>query len=219
MAASWLAQMGWQVAVLDAPWPSAGALDVGPDRAPQPAPPAVRSVTAALLSDWLATGDVAVVDVTASASYVERHVPGAWLAVRSQLPNLLPELLTRLGTPRRVVLTCGSSLRARFAAKDIEGLLMTSEVWVFEGGTAAWIAAGQPVETGETHLLSQRIDRYQRPYEGIDNATAMQAYLDWEFGLVEQLGRDGTHPAFSWFEAGMSLELVVGRGSIGRLDG
>jgi hypothetical protein len=21
----------------------------------------------------------------------------------------------------------------------------------------------------------------------------MQAYLDWEFGLVEQLGRDGTH--------------------------
>jgi len=21
----------------------------------------------------------------------------------------------------------------------------------------------------------------------------MQGYLDWEFGLVEQLGRDGTH--------------------------
>jgi hypothetical protein len=21
----------------------------------------------------------------------------------------------------------------------------------------------------------------------------MQAYLDWEFGLVEQLGKDGTH--------------------------
>ena len=21
----------------------------------------------------------------------------------------------------------------------------------------------------------------------------MQAYLDWEYGLVEQLGRDGTH--------------------------
>lgn len=24
----------------------------------------------------------------------------------------------------------------------------------------------------------------------------MQAYLDWEFGLVEQLGRDGTHGFF-----------------------
>ena len=39
-----------------------------------------------------------------------------------------------------------------------------------------------------------RIDRYRRPYEGTDNPVeAMQGYLDWEFGLVEQLGRDGTH--------------------------
>ena len=33
-----------------------------------------------------------------------------------------------------------------------------------------------------------------REYEGTDNPVeAMQGYLDWEFGLVEQLGRDGTH--------------------------
>lgn len=39
-----------------------------------------------------------------------------------------------------------------------------------------------------------REGRYKRPYEGTDNpAAAMQAYLDWEFGLVEQLRRDGTH--------------------------
>ncbi len=36
--------------------------------------------------------------------------------------------------------------------------------------------------------------RYRRPYEGTDApAEAMQAYLDWEFGLVAQLARDGTH--------------------------
>jgi len=35
--------------------------------------------------------------------------------------------------------------------------------------------------------------RYRRPYEGTDvSAGAMQAYLDWEYGLVEQLGRDAT---------------------------
>ena len=35
---------------------------------------------------------------------------------------------------------------------------------------------------------------YTRPYEGMDVAPeAMQAYLDWEFGLIEQLHRDGTH--------------------------
>ena len=39
--------------------------------------------------------------------------------------------------------------------------------------------------------------RYKRPYEGTDNkAAAMQAYLDWEYGLVDQLARDGTHGFF-----------------------
>jgi len=36
--------------------------------------------------------------------------------------------------------------------------------------------------------------RYKRPYEGTENkAVAMQAYLDWEYGLVDQLARDATH--------------------------
>ena len=39
--------------------------------------------------------------------------------------------------------------------------------------------------------------RYKRPYEGTDNPReAMQAYLEWEYGLVEQLARDGTHGFF-----------------------
>jgi hypothetical protein len=39
--------------------------------------------------------------------------------------------------------------------------------------------------------------RYRRPYEGTDvDVKAMQAYLDWEFGLVEQLRRDDTHGFF-----------------------
>jgi hypothetical protein len=39
--------------------------------------------------------------------------------------------------------------------------------------------------------------RYRRPYEGTDIDTgAMQAYLDWEYGLVEQLQRDGSHGFF-----------------------
>ena len=39
--------------------------------------------------------------------------------------------------------------------------------------------------------------RYRRPYEGTDHKeAAMQAYLDWEYGLVDQLERDGTHGFF-----------------------
>jgi hypothetical protein len=33
--------------------------------------------------------------------------------------------------------------------------------------------------------------RYRRPFEGTEaSRDAMQAYLDWEYGLVEQLKRD-----------------------------
>jgi hypothetical protein len=50
------------------------------------------------------------------------------------------------------------------------------------------------VEQGEARLASPRIDRYRRPYEGTDAPqAAMQAYLDWEYGLVAQLARDGTN--------------------------
>jgi hypothetical protein len=65
---------------------------------------------------------------------------------------------------------------------------------VLAGGTAGWVASGRALEPGEQRLLGPRIDRYRRPYEGTDAPrSAMQAYLDWEFGLVAQLGRDGTH--------------------------
>uniref|UniRef100_UPI0035CA357D rhodanese-like domain-containing protein n=1 Tax=uncultured Sphingomonas sp. TaxID=158754 RepID=UPI0035CA357D len=52
-----------------------------------------------------------------------------------------------------------------------------------------------PLETGATALPARGPEgRYKRPYEGTDNAAAaMQAYLDWEYGLVDQLARDGTH--------------------------
>lgn len=43
-------------------------------------------------------------------------------------------------------------------------------------------------------MLSPPVDVYRRPYEGTGvDAGAMQAYLEWEYGLVAQLERDGTH--------------------------
>jgi rhodanese-related sulfurtransferase len=67
------------------------------------------------------------------------------------------------------------------------------EVYVLDGGFDG------PLETGAAPAWPP-IDparRYKRPYEGTDNAqAAMQAYLDWEYGLVAQLERDGTHGFF-----------------------
>ncbi|AYZ61990.1 rhodanese-related sulfurtransferase [Burkholderia multivorans] len=192
MTASWLAQMGWDVRVVDAGAQAFGETGQPPRDAP--VAPGIAEVSPATLAGWLreaAPDEIAIVDVTASANYVKRHIPGAWFAVRAQLRDAL----AAIPAARRYVFTCGSSLLARFAAADARALLPASaQIVVLAGGTAAWLDAGLPVEAGDTRLASPRIDRYRRPYEGTDNAAAaMQAYLDWEFGLVDQLKRDGTH--------------------------
>ena len=62
------------------------------------------------------------------------------------------------------------------------------------GGTQGWARSRRPLESGQGEMLSPALDVYRRPYEGtgIDPAV-MQAYLDWEYGLVGQLERDRTH--------------------------
>jgi rhodanese-related sulfurtransferase len=191
LSAHWLRQMNHEVYVVDGL--VASDFDVaGAWTAEQPAHTPVDEIDAATLSEWLSdsTQATAVLDFTSGVNYQKRHIPGAWFALRSDLENALKQLPQGV---RRYVLTCGSSLLARYAAADLRKLTKLP-VTVLSGGTTAWAAAGLPVESGATRLASQLIDRYRRPYEGTDNrAEAMQAYLDWEFGLVAQLGRDGTH--------------------------
>ncbi|MFJ9451685.1 rhodanese-related sulfurtransferase [Herbaspirillum sp. NPDC101397] len=196
MTASWLAQMAWEVYVLD----GATAQQFSEQGlAPRELPPAPSSekITPQTLAGWLeqdkAQGNAGkgtvVLDFSTSANYVKQHVPGAWFALRSQLA----QALQNVPAAERYVVTCGSSLLAAFVIGDLAALT-DKPVFLLEGGNNGWKAAGLPIETGATSLASPRIDRYRRPYEGTDNpASAMQAYLDWEFGLVEQLGRDGTH--------------------------
>ncbi|MDR6680393.1 rhodanese-related sulfurtransferase [Pseudomonas oryzihabitans] len=184
MSASWLAQMDWEVAVVD-DIPATALSATGPWQAPAPTPGPVERISVARLQELLAEPGTLVLDVTASANYVQRHIPGAAWVLRADLPAALPPA-------ERYVFTCGSGQLAAFAAVDVQAHT-DSPVLLLEGGTAAWLAAGLPVESGETRLLSSRRDRYRRPYEGTDAPReAMQAYLDWEFGLVEQLRRDGT---------------------------
>jgi rhodanese-related sulfurtransferase len=198
MSASWLAQMGWEAYVLDTvPAASAFAETAAPPPAFPPAAAIVGEISPSELAALLKQQDgTAVIDVTTSANYVKRHIPGAWYAIRAQLAQAIG---TAIPPAQRYVLTCGSSLLARYAAADLRLLLDARgqrdvDVLVLAGGNAAWFAAGLEAESGETRLATPRTDRYRRPYEGTDApAEAMQAYLDWEYGLVAQLGRDGTH--------------------------
>ncbi|NUU66253.1 rhodanese-related sulfurtransferase [Enterobacteriaceae bacterium BIT-l23] len=188
MTASWLAQMGWEVALL--PLADSRAFSQsGPTPPEHPPLPQVEEIDANALQARLIRRQAIVLDFTASASYVARHIPGAFWLQREQLA----QVLTQLPEAQSIVVTCGTSLLARFAAPEVAALT-GRPVAVLRGGTAAWIEAGLPLEQGETRLLSPRNDRYQRPYEGTDNPSeAMNGYLEWEYGLVAQLARDGTH--------------------------
>jgi rhodanese-related sulfurtransferase len=67
-------------------------------------------------------------------------------------------------------------------------------LFALAGGTQGWAESGRPLDSGGGKLLSSAVDVYRRPYEGTDvSPEVMQAYLDWEYGLVAQLERDGTH--------------------------
>ena len=89
---------------------------------------------------------------------------------------------------------------ARAVLADLDGVCanMTAS-WLAQMGWEVWVLDGlQATDFNETGQLPPPVapspHRYRRPYEGTDNPMdAMQAYLDWEYGLVAQLARDGTH--------------------------
>ena len=88
----------------------------------------------------------------------------------------------------RILLTDDKSIRADMTASWLAQ--MGWEVYVLEGGYDGAVEVGPPRALPKPDPAH----RYRRPYEGTDVAeSAMQAYLDWEYGLVEQLRRDGTH--------------------------
>ncbi len=189
MPASWLAQMAWDVYVVDG-LKTSDLTEKGAWKAPLPTLPEVQLVDAATVSQWLKSdSNTIAVDFSTHANYVKGHIPGSWYALRSQLADAIKKI------PKvdRYVLASTPAELSLFVAQEFQALTK-AEVLVLEGGNAAWTAAGLELEKGPSHLASPPLDRYKRPYEGTSvDPAAMQAYLDWEFGLVDQLGKDGTH--------------------------
>ncbi|MDR3734667.1 MAG: rhodanese-like domain-containing protein [Acidobacteriaceae bacterium] len=195
MTGSWLAQMGWEVAVLDGLFKE-DFTEAGPS-APKVVPPLVSKeylLTPAELAqkNFALAEDAVILDFASSLQYRCEHIAGARYALRSQLQ----QALERTEEASCYVVTSPDGVAARFAWADLRALTM-KPVYLLGGGTTAWTLAGQPLTSEAPRYASDPIDRYRRPYEGTDApASAMQAYLDWEYGLVAQLERDGTHGFF-----------------------
>ena len=91
----------------------------------------------------------------------------------------------------RILLTDDRGIRADMTASWLAQ--MGWEVYVLDGGYDRVLEAGPP----EILPKPDPSRRYRRPYEGTNvDTAAMQAYLDWEYGLVDQLRRDATHGFF-----------------------
>ena len=188
MTASWLAQMGWDVRVIE------GADDIGATEQAkaESAPTRVPTITPGELRLRLNLGPVPILDLASSRHHRAGHIPGALFARRD---DLAAALASPRFTEQQVVLTCEDG-RLATAAGDELGSTSRSDppLLVLTGGNEAWQRLGQPLERGLDKGISEPTDSYVRPYEGTDvPLAAMEAYLQWEAGLVDQLGRDGTH--------------------------
>ena len=128
-------------------------------------------------------------DVRSTEDYAAGHIPGFRHYAGGQLVQEIDMAAPVRGA--RILLTDNMGVRSEMTASWLAQ--MGWETYVLDGGYDRALEVGPPEILPKPDLAH----RYRRPYEGTDVATgAMQAYLDWEYGLVEQLRRDATHGFF-----------------------
>ena len=184
ITASWLKRMGWDAVVLEHGLDGA-ALEKGMPAADTSMFPLDGPEPAAISPQQLqADRSAVVVDLALSRRHREGHIPGAWFAIRARLGQALEQL----PASGDLVLTSEDGVAARYAAAEIGA---RRPVKVLAGGTAAWAAAGLPLETGMAKPADEPDDvalsARDRPAE---RERFMREYLAWEIELVNQIARD-----------------------------
>jgi rhodanese-related sulfurtransferase len=125
-------------------------------------------------------------DVRSPEAYAAGHLPRFLNAPGGQLVQETDFFAPVRGA--RIVLADDLGVRADMTASWLAQMVW--EVYVLDERFPRELDRGNP------YALEPRSPegRYKRPYEGTDNPeAALRAYLDWEYGLVAQLERDGTH--------------------------
>jgi rhodanese-related sulfurtransferase len=186
VTASWLKRMGWDAAVLDGGLDGV-TLETGAPVADTNMFPLAGPEPYAIAAGEVAANSPVVVDLALSRRYRDGHIPGARFAIRARLA----ERLSELPAAGDLVLTSEDGILARFAAAELAPRA-GRPVKRLAGGTAAWQAAGLPLETGMARLADEPDDvslsARDRPAE---RERYMREYLAWEVDLVNQIARDG----------------------------
>jgi rhodanese-related sulfurtransferase len=187
MTAAWLSQMGLANVFLLEGGLGDHPLETGPR------PPLVlglqaaardprRAITPADLAALLDGEGATVVDVDLAQHHKAAHIPGAWLARRTELAAHLADLPAQ----RPLVLTSKDGILARLAAAD----LAEDTLWL-EGGTDAWAAQGLPLATEIEHAIGGGgRDVWLSPTQRGDLHAAAREYLAWELDLARMVHND-----------------------------
>ena len=123
-----------------------------------------------------------------SRSYRSGHLPGAHHGIRARLGRNL----ANRPRDRLLAITADDAALARLAAADLTERL-GAPVRCLEGGNDGWTAAGYPLTAADPAFLDEPDDmrvRVNEAEEGMEKA--MNDYLTWEIGLVDDVARDGT---------------------------
>ena len=189
MTASWLMQLGWcEVYVLESGF-EGQAMSSGERIAPcfglEKQKITFISPREALTAQ---ENGSTIICLDKSLSCREKHPKGAWFSIRSKL---VKDLQANKINTRLIFISTDVKISV-LAALDMRDF--SSGVSVVEGGINAWERAGLGLEGGLNNLLSVPNDVYLRAYDREDPVEvekAMNDYLNWELGLVEQIARPG----------------------------
>jgi len=178
VVASWLKQLGCDVFVLKDGVRS--GLEA-PEAAPPPLP-ALPAKSRADLRRALEAGACTPFDLRASRDFRKAHIPRSRWSTRARLAA------DARNESHPIVLVAEDPGVARLAAIDLFETGVT-DVKTLEGGFAAWMAAGLPVESSpENPPDAECVDHLFFVHDRhAGNREAMKQYLAWETGLIAQL--------------------------------
>jgi rhodanese-related sulfurtransferase len=147
-----------------------------------------RGIAAAALADLLARGGATLLDLSSSRAFRDGHIESAWFAIRTRLAHAL----SRVPLRGALVLTSEDGVLTRLALHEAEALAPGATF--LEGGTAAWLASGRPLVSGDSkNMADEPLDLWLKAYERASGVRdAMEEYLRWEIDLVHRIEEDGT---------------------------
>jgi rhodanese-related sulfurtransferase len=177
VVASWLAQLGCDVSLLE----DGTRARVEVIQPASPRLPELATISADELDRMITARFCAVLDLRPSMTFREGHIPGSRWSVR-------PRIGHAVGNATTIVLVSEDADIARLAAIDLAET-GAEDVRILDGGYTAWTRAGRASEATPDNPPNEACIDYlffvHDRHAG--NRDAMRQYLAWETGLIAQL--------------------------------